>query len=231
MVRLQYGCPKYVGAQFRQADLIAVGVFPSHAKEVIRTLVKKGILIDNRQFNRYELIIGERSESEALYRLRRLVHRNSYRRGNKKITVTATPLLPKKEVKTYRNSNSEKLPKQELNRHSKHESHKAKDNEIKVNAGKRVKVAGEFIDLATFSPRDEKEVMAFETWQMLESENHSRLSFYLNLIDAGLSVDDFERIRTEVMADHDVSNRGQLFNRKAVECIKQRIAVRSQGNV
>lgn len=230
VVRLQYGCPKYFGAQFRQADLVAVGIHPSHAKKVIRSLIDKKVLVYRQEFNRYVLGEPRRKNNDASFRLRQLIHTNSYRKSNDKVTVSATTQLPNKQVKTYQKSNSEKLPKQQLNRYSKNEIHDAKDNEIKVKIGKRIKVAGQFIDLATFSPRNEKEVVAFETWQMLEHENPKRLGFYLNLATTGLSVDDFDRIRTEVMNDQDVSNRSKLFSQKAVECIKQRLGERPVDN-
>ncbi|HET9098130.1 MAG TPA: replication protein [Candidatus Saccharimonadales bacterium] len=231
VARLQYGCPKYVGAQFKQADLVSVGIRPSHAKAVIQGLLDKQILTYNWTFKWYELNVGVRRGNEAVYRLRRLVRRNSYRNGNNSTTISVTSLLPKKEAKTYQHGNSEKLPEQELNRDSKRESGEPKDSEIKVKTVKRIKVSGQFVDPATFSPSGEKEGVAFETWQMLEPADHKRLGFYLNLVNTNLSVEDFYRIRSEVLKSEDVNSRGKDFNRKAVECIKQRLAGRSPYHV
>ncbi len=224
VARLQYGCHKYHGVQFKQADLVAVGIYPSHAKEVIQSLRKKKILNYNATFGGYELSVGVRRENEALHKLRRLVRRNSYRFSNYSTTISVTPMLPKKEAKTYQKSNSEKLPEQELNRYSKDDFHEAKDNETKAKVVKRIKVAGQFIDLATFRPRGEIEAVAFETWQMLEPANYKRLGYYLNLAKTGLSADHFRHIRSEVRTSSDVSSRGKLFNRMAVELIRRRLA-------
>lgn len=228
VARLQYGCRFNYGAEFRQAELFSVGILPSHAKAIIQGLLEKRVLIKDRMSKRYVLNVPPMPRDDVpTYMLRRLIHRNSYRKGNYSTTISVTSKLPKQEVKSNQKGNIKKLPEQELNRSTNAEIHSAKDNKRVVNTDKDKKVGGRFVNPATFSPGNELEVAAFETWQVVEPENSKSFRFYLNLIEAGLGVDDFYRIRAEVMQDPSNNNRGELFNHKAREFIKQHLAERS----
>lgn len=116
VARLTYGCRDRQWAHLKQADLITVGIGPTHAKSCLKSLLSRRLLIQNGTRLEFRLNVLEQTthiEKETDVRLSRLTTLVSYHLGSSQtgnispasLPKTVTPPLPNEELYPYQNGN------------------------------------------------------------------------------------------------------------------------------
>jgi hypothetical protein len=113
VVRLTYGCRNRLWAQIKQADLAAIGIGPTHAKDCLRTLLDRKLLLQHGHSNYYcinDALFTQPLPNEVVVRLDRLavaVGRNLGKTSpfGKPVPRKVTLPLPIGEVFPYHNGN------------------------------------------------------------------------------------------------------------------------------
>lgn len=235
IIRLTYGCQKrWVKLKF--ADLQTVGIFPSAAGKVIKSLLDKKYILQNSKTREYRLneeyLSSEvtKNVSSKLEKLRALVgkqlDKRTYQTDKQKVTEDVISALPEEEDSGYQSSNDTGLPNwkvpdseqrdfatpkdilnKEINKTI--DSSNTADNSSKKSSGQVRKVNPEY-----FSPMNETEYAAKSAWEQIEPENPDSFGFYLWAMKQGLPTNKFIEFSSEVKSDKKVENKGAVFNKK-----------------
>ncbi len=77
------------------------------------------------------------------------------------------------------------------------------------------------IDPALFSPMNDKEQAALETWRRVEPNRPESFGFYLWAINQKIPLTKFYEFSSEIIQDPSIKNKGAVFNRKVISYLKR----------
>lgn len=241
VIRLTYGCQKRY-AKLRFSDLKVVNIAPSHAGNIMFSLLKQKIIIQNGTTKEYRLneeyLSSEvtKNVSSQLEELRTLIgkqlDKRGYQIGKQKVTREATDILPEEKDLTYQNSNDKGLPKREdsdlkqpdfttpkdiLNKELKKE---IDSSNIADNSFKGRPMTNKNADPEFFVPTNDLEYAAKVAWEQIEPENPDSFGFYLWAMKQGLPADKFFEFSSEIKDDPKIKNKGAVFNKKVQDYLE-----------
>lgn len=241
VIRLTYGCQKR-WAKLRFSDLQIVNIAPSHAGNIMFSLLKQKIIIQNGTTKEYRLneeyLSSEvtKNVSFQLEKLRTLIgkqlDKRGYQIGKQKVTKEVTDILPEEKDLSYQNGNDEGLPKREdsdlkrpefttpkdiLNKELKKEidSGNIADDSFKGSSIIHKRINPEF-----FAPTNDLEYAAKTAWEQIEPENPDSFGFYLWAMKQGLPADKFFEFSSEIKDDMKIKNKGAVFNKKVQDYLE-----------
>lgn len=242
IIRLTYGCQYKRWAKLKLSDFQAVGIYPSHIREVIDPLVKQKIIVWNKKTKNKVRINEEylttkftkkvKFKLEELYKLIGInLRKETHQSSNKKLTKKVNNNLLKEEVSTSRSGNKKTLPKREISVSKDRRFSTPKDilNKVKYSDRKKIadlnsskgktykgKVNPEF-----FTPTTDAQYAALKAWQTLEPENPGSFGYYLST-SKKIPSELIYQFVSEIKQDKTIRNKGAVFVRKVEDYLAQK---------
>lgn len=248
ILRLTYGCMNKPWAKLKQSDLRAIGISPSHAKEVLESLIEKNFLIQNGSLKEYKinedvLIAKTRKRKDQLNLLGELVGNQLKKytspKGNQKLPKEETPNFPKWENNTSQNGDFYTFPKREVlaSRDGDFTGLKDMINISKKSDRKEIADNNTFLDNdfssieekttagvypGEYQPQTEEEVAALAAWNYIEPDNPKSFDFYLYAVSKGLPAGKFYEFAAEIKQDNTIRDKGKVFTTKVTNYLNRK---------
>jgi len=225
IIRLTYGCQQQ-SCRIRQTDLKAIGIQPSHAKEVLNKILCVGAAEVTR--GRYSFSLSWLSANTDSLRqelLTPLIGSNLPRRsqnGKAQLTQLGRAGLPKEEDASSQNGNYIKIPNQELSTSGNPDSGQAKDSVQIPVINSDIE---SYADLNDFKPKTAAEDAALRAWQFLEPSKPRSFGLYLKAARSGMTADDFDRFVAEIKQSPSTRNKGAVFAMKYKDLMVKRMSM------